>query len=705
MGDRLNQWLVYLFVGILWLGGLRESGYAQVTEAQTDDTVPISQLEINKKALLTGSDQAAGIMLASKDPLAREELLNVLADPTQTQAHLAICKALETARAGGNGIWQKEDFIEPLLSLLSDPNNPSAARVPEALLIYDYQTVGPRLEAMAQDSSYPETVRLNTMRALQLQPDKHAVITIVKLVDDPSEVIADRARQLLYSLGITMVGKDAGDRARIIQELEEKSMDQFLRDWLIQQESRVRDLRTESDFWKDMTLKTLDRLYAALTTDTDRSALLVENLQATQPARKLWALEKVHEWRMTLLNTLPPEFSPVLAGMVSDKNSDVRLAVADLLALLPQVDSVAPLMQQLAVETNEAVKIKLFAALGFALVSDSKTAIPMEAKQRALQWAADFLDQNDVDTAWEGAKVIRKLLEKTDLESQVADRFLRLLAQRATRAGSDSPLKVNLLTAMASLCDEQHSNVHEQASEMYQPVFLAALKSPVAKVREQGVDGLIRIDRATAFERLKTDMLDDPDPGIRAKIIALAETEGRGEDLEWLARRAADGLDLVPVGKAITAILTKSSLTVMRPWIDKLMPNPAVMGLTPDQWQAIMLQAFHSAESEPDKLASQVYGAELLRLHLAAGRMDEAAALLVQVLQDQDLDPKSGYAVYLGQFCHDPNNAEKGHQLIETINQKLPPVPQRPNWSKLTQSLTGTPASTTPQTPPGKPQG
>lgn len=82
------------------------------------------QLKINRDALLKGSSEqiridAAAVMLASEDPLARKILLDTLRQSENIAACLAVCKALSQARAEQKPIKNKEDFIPPLFDILN----------------------------------------------------------------------------------------------------------------------------------------------------------------------------------------------------------------------------------------------------------------------------------------------------------------------------------------------------------------------------------------------------------------------------------------------------------------------------------------------------------------------------------------------------------------------------------------------------------
>jgi hypothetical protein len=78
------------------------------------------------------------------------------------------------------------------------------------------------------------------------------------------------------------------DRERVIEELERKSRDEFLKDWVFRQDERLQAERAQVEMWKRLFKDVLDKHYDQADT-TAREALLLEHLKAPQSFRKLWA--------------------------------------------------------------------------------------------------------------------------------------------------------------------------------------------------------------------------------------------------------------------------------------------------------------------------------------------------------------------------------------------------------------------------------
>ncbi|MHC4722610.1 MAG: HEAT repeat domain-containing protein, partial [Planctomycetota bacterium] len=328
------------------------------------------QLKINMEGLFKGSsDQiridAATVMLFSEDPLARKILLDALRQSENLGARVAVCKALSQARAEQKIVANKEDFIPPLFDILKTETDDSAKFAAEAILIFEYDQISKPLEGMVIDPSLPVETRLNAIYALRLQPDMRAIFKLIDRLDDSDEQVAAEAEKALRFLG-TPIGKDAEAREQIRSELKRRGRDEFFRDLLIRQEAKMRDLKAERDRWRQEYLAASDRIYDGISDDVARGAFLAEHLASSDAIVRLWALDKVSQWRVGTKSRLPTELGPILVNLISDQDRNVRLKVAKLLSLMGELDSAQRLLEQLEVEQNDEIKTELFVALGWA---------------------------------------------------------------------------------------------------------------------------------------------------------------------------------------------------------------------------------------------------------------------------------------------------------------------------------------------------
>ncbi|MBP8304108.1 MAG: hypothetical protein KBE04_08275 [Phycisphaerae bacterium] len=452
---------------------------AAVEEAKLDP-----QLEVNREVLLNkGSTErnrinAASLMLFNPDPVARKILLECLAQSENPGTQVAICRALGQSRTDTRPVTNPEDFIQPLLRILAGQDQAAARLAAEAALIFGYDTIGTSMEKLARDRAIAVGGRLNAIYALKLQPDKRAAITLVALVDDPDEHVAAQAMDALHAIGIP-VGKDPEARGQIIYELQRKSKEEFLRDWLVRQEERMREEREQAKTWRDLFLRMLDQYYGLLPDDAERGRVVAEQLKARQNELKLWALNKLYLWRVEGAGRpglpLLAGIEPTLVSLISDGDRDVRLETAKLLTLMGQISPPDRLLAQLDVEQDGEVKTKLFRALGpvwdFALLPESGVAVSPEVRTRTLDWAARFLAEPDPDKSRDGAEIMQKLMmtEKSGLKD--VDQYLELLEQRFRQtAATDATLRSDLVRVMGALCSER-SACRERARARFDPVF------------------------------------------------------------------------------------------------------------------------------------------------------------------------------------------------------------------------------------------
>ena len=99
-GNAMKKGLFILITGFIFPAFICLGAQQPVEETSVLD----EQLEINKNALLPGSDEqirlkAASLLLDSEEPAARRIILEVLASSENQQARIAICQSIK-ARIG-----------------------------------------------------------------------------------------------------------------------------------------------------------------------------------------------------------------------------------------------------------------------------------------------------------------------------------------------------------------------------------------------------------------------------------------------------------------------------------------------------------------------------------------------------------------------------------------------------------------------------
>ncbi|MGD8787739.1 MAG: hypothetical protein PVJ60_09970, partial [Phycisphaerales bacterium] len=160
---RMSTKRLYLTILILVIGcqqagiGQNAPVSPQNTTATASQTKPDEQLEIFRNALLTDPNEeirikAAGVMLGSENPLAREILLGVLSQKNNSAARMAICKVLIRTRESQSSIPNLDDFIAPLLNIFDTEVAAEARLAAEATLLFEYDKIGPLIEQVVTEA-------------------------------------------------------------------------------------------------------------------------------------------------------------------------------------------------------------------------------------------------------------------------------------------------------------------------------------------------------------------------------------------------------------------------------------------------------------------------------------------------------------------------------------------------------------------------
>jgi len=605
------------------------------------ESKPDEQLEINKNALLQGPSEemrtkAAAVMLFSENLLARKILLDALKQGENAPARMAVCKALSQARLVQKPMQNEGDFVEPLISILSTNEDTATTRLAaEATLMFEYELVQKQLEEMVTNTALPAQVRLNAMYVLKLYPDIRAATRLIALVDDPDSKVAAAARKALDSLGIP-VGKDPETRKQDIDRLQSQGPVVFLRKRLIRLETELRNLDTEMKSWQNRYLSELSKRYDSITDEATKTDFLAEQLGSSDPVVKLWALERVYQSRVgsPSKTTLPAKLGPILISLISDQNGSVRLRTAELLSLMGELNSAEKLLEQLESEEDDEIKTKIFVALGVAVSSASVSNPPIkispEIRDRTLTWAAKFLSEADPQKVQKGAEVIKKLLEQNGLTSDQIAKYLGLLAEkyRRQKTKADGALRAELLSAMASLC-AQRSVCRAQAAKIFTPLFDDALKDDGTDlVRQAAVDGLIYIDRVSALSRLRKDLVNDPSPIIRKKLIDLRGEVGGQEDLAWLAEKIGATGEDQPAWQAMLKIFKRLGVDALSEWVARFSSDSTQNKASVEQRISFLEIAEQKALAENKPAVLTNVRAKLAGLYSTSGQFEQAAKYL-----------------------------------------------------------------------------
>lgn len=732
---RMSTKRLYLIILILAIGcqhaGISANDTvfaASATSGAPSNAKPDEQLELNKNSLLTDPSEqirvkAATVMLDSENPVSRKVLLDALKDAKNSPARIAVCKAFIEARLSKKLIKNTDDFISPLLGVFSTENPEESQLAAEAMLIFGYDKIGQSLEDITKDGSKPVKMRMNAITALKLRPDKGATISLIRLVDDSDKQVSAEAEKALRSLGIP-VGESPYERWQNINELRGKSKDEFLRDWLIRQETEMRNLRKEVELWQNKYLSALTREYDGIIDDAVRGNFLKEHLGSSEARVKLLALDKVYKWQFASGKPkLPAELEPILLKLISDPDKDVKKKTLGL-NILRRMDSAGPLLAQLESESDDEVKIELLDAIGGACsiaLSSSPAKITPEIRKQALGVAVKFLSEEDTGKARKGAEVLRKLLEPNGLKGEELEGYLGLFVERYNqqKENPDSALRGELLSAMADLCSPR-SVGRIMAAKLFEPLFIEALSDETDFVRETAVDGLIYIEKAGALKRLRTaKFFDDPSEMLRKKLIDVAGEVGGKEDLTWLLVKIGSNSEGGPAWQAMLKIFDGSDTATLKEWMEKLTSSESKTALPADQkiaflkkaeaktaGEAKMLETVRKKlaelyektgqfereaeylnmlyKADPTASEKEVILPKLLDAYLRGSKVELATELVIECLAKKDFD--NAVLVSIDDYLSKPSGADPNVVIKALSGVKLPEA--RPNWQKWLKGWT-----------------
>jgi len=702
---RLYLVILMLVIGYQQAGiGADKAALPANTNVASAEAKPDEQLAIIKNAVLNDPNEeirtkAAGVLLFSEDPLAREFLIETLTQAKNSTARMAVCRAFIQTRSSKKSVENEEDFIQPLLGIFDTEIAAEAQLAAEATLIFEYDKIRESLEKIFTDPNKPVKTKINAIHALKLRMDMMATIRLIKLVDDPHKQIADEAEKALHSLGIP-VGKDSQTRKQNIDEIIQQGQVAFLRTQLIRQDAQMRQERAALDLWQRRYKSELDKRYENISDDAARGEFLAAYLVDAETVVRLWALDKAYNWRVAPGSNLPEKLGPVVIKLISDGDRDVRLITAELLALMPKLDSASHLLAQLNAEQDDQVKTQLLIALGGAcsnaILSNPSVEISPEMRdirKQTLVWAEKFLLEEKAKNARNGAEVIKKLLKRDGLEPQEVERYLGLLSQRYNKQKANpqgqGTLRGELLNEMAALC-AQDSTCKAKAAELFGNLFVEALRDEANFVREAAADGLIYINKTNALKILRKDFVNDPSIILRKKIIALADEVGGKEDLNWLSEKIGLNSESDLAWQAMLKIFRGSDAGVLNEWVNKLTLQSGKNNLSDEQkinFLKIAEGAKGNSKYMPEirkKLAELYYKTGqfeqaanyLVILYEIAQTPEEKESILPDLLDSCLRGSKPGRAAELVTNCLKEADLDPNNVVVQTIDSYFskPPV-------------------------------
>ncbi len=679
------------------------------------------QLRLYSEALYQGSsedvrvDAAIGLLLR-QDSEGREVLLRALRASDNPSARAAVCRALIRTRGLGASVIPADFFVQPLIEVLVGADEPTSRLAAEALLIYRFSDIEGPLTAVVKDSQQDIKVRLKGIYALQVRTEPQAFRLLIQLLDDPNPEIQQAAEHSLQeSFGIP-VGTGRQVWSAILEQLRQKSPEDIRRERLLRQEMRLREIQEERDRWQRLYLAALDNEFEAQTPEV-RGKYLLERLNSDLTPIRLWALQKINRLNGNVDSALRER----LLALLGDPDREVRYQTARVLTTMSALNPAEKLLEQYKKETDSRVSLSIFEALGeacyFALSPGSNITLPESMPGEVLELAAGYLKSDQPATAKTGAEVLRKLLERVEIDSFQATVYLNALIERyhqETAAGRGGTLRGDLLMIMARLASRGVQK--DTAGHLFHQVFVEALgdkNNP--EVRLAGATGLIGIDKNEAFRIFKEqNLIQDANPGIRQIVFDLAGQVGNKDDLEWLSTLLGGNGASEGSWQAFRTILQRQTADVCVAWAQRITEQgipperarqlweiaeqkaqtESAAGLLEEIWSNLLTLAGKSRDyaqmveigkriksSNPRPEYLDKINPEIFRAGLFSHQPAVWGAVLEQVLSKGDVGSESPIVSILDEYLRSSEKEENKKALLENIKENYG-HPEYPNWSK-----------------------
>jgi len=544
--------------------------------------------------------EAAGILLSRQSAQATEALRGFLLRGDNRAAQIAIAEAIAAH------LVERQEFVEPLLGMLTGAEaavRPAAAR---ALARYRGFGVIDRLCAIAQDRSADSAVRREVIAALQTVLDKRVVDLLVSLLDEPDPAIGAAAAESLERLtNIRAFGSDSLQWKLWWDANKDKERWAWLNELAESLARSKAALEADNVMLRDRLAKAMSELYDA-TAPAQRDAALLGFLKDPLSDIRLAGLRLVDR-RVRANEAITAEMRLEARALLGDADARVRQEAALLIAALGEEEALASLLDRLAAEDVPAVRRSLLKALGQLRQAEALPAVLVEIRSR----------HDDVAAA--AAEALARIASKNSLEGQQRSAAAEALVDRYRQAGGErQELREALLAAMGAVGDD-----------FFAPVLEEAMKDPSAKVRLAAVMSLGRVGKGDSSKALLR-LVSDSDRGVRQAALAALGSLGGKEQLgpilqQTLPAAETDAAVRQQAWEAVVAILARCDDQTVVGVADGLTdrgdaaePRVKIMQMLVDRLRHAGSQQLPAAQR---KLASAL---------VKAGRPAEAAGLLGQ---------------------------------------------------------------------------
>jgi HEAT repeat protein len=620
-------------------------------------------------------DEAARRLVDRDTPESRTQLESILQNGNIPADQAAVARALAQSSS-------PDPKLIPILTGLLGPNSALTEAAANALANYRQNPAAfDPLRRFIDNAGNPNPSRIKAVHAVGnvVDPVPADADYLVNLLNQPNQNtgIKDAAAQALADLtGMNDLGKDARRWQQWWNGNKNKTTDQFRAMLLSYRVAQYNLLKQRN---AQLAASAAERLRAAYNSSplAARDNLVLGYLNDSAPDIRVAAIDLVSD---NAIHGTSPAIITRLTSLISDSDSVVRLSVADFIYKPPGFDAVivGPLLDQLAVEKNPAVKKAIANALG--KLQDPqvipRTVPPLIAMLKSGQ-------SDDIKAAANAFVNLGEKLRASDQAkaNQVSAVIRQILKPPQAQPPADD-VRAACVNALAALRDPLSFDFFINSFN--------GVPAETVEVREASLDGLGNLGDTRA-DQVVADQLNDNDPVIRLKAAAALRTVAtQGFDQAIYQKMTA--ADTEPdtrayLWQAMQHLFDQENPAQLKHWTTQFDKDPEKKLVTLQK----LANAFQRA-IEADHTAGNAQR-EAADSDEAASNEQEIADAILAVKQPGETRPTAAqiadaikHATIALNYWRQPSKSEPGvdDRLVTLVGQILDYRLQSENWTDAT---------------------
>jgi HEAT repeat protein len=449
-------------------------------------------------------DGAARRLISIGSAEARSAISFALKDPGNVGGRLA------AARAVAEDLPPDPQFIDALFVLL-DPGQRREILDAAVVALGNYKSsadVNARLIILTGAGS-PDVVRIAAIRALSHHFEKNGAKRLVELTEDANPQVAFTAVEALQTLS-SIQFNSAGDWSNWWRTHADQPADQFRSEMSAARVSALEQSMRQRD---DAILELRRSIEAAIAGAGNGELSDVLNRYLTSPRESVRIVAVGQAYQLATTGDLPANSRAVVRTMLSDPNREIRLQSARIISRVNDVAAFDPIVQQIAIESDPAIRAELAGALG---VIGNVDAVPLLKAQ---------LEDNSASTVQAAANALAKLgpvlVEKDPRSARELSERLRALLDELPNMPVNSRQREALIAALVPL-------KQKSMTSMFAQMLTADPREP-ERIRRLAAAGLGAIGDPNSTEFL-VDVMNDTIASTPAVRLEALNAVGRVAD-------------------------------------------------------------------------------------------------------------------------------------------------------------------------------